>query len=466
MNLNSIRIQDVADILIMSFLVYQLYSWFRKTRAMQVLLGLGVVTLIYFATRFLGLYMTNWVLQELGTVLIVLVIVVFQAEIRQALYRFSLMRYFFDKHHDSNPSAFTELAETLFVLAEKRIGALVVLQREESLSDYLTNGVKLDCEITPQILETIFYDGTPLHDGAIIINDARIIQASCHLPLSVNADLPHHYGTRHRAALGLTERSDAVVLVVSEERGEVSSVVNGEIVKSDSVNDLLVLLTNLIRPEPEKPITSLWQRLFANLIPKLVIFIVVIGFWALVTSRQGQITTVSAPLRFHGVPDTMIVLNVDPEELEVQVKSLSSLAPAPAKLEMLADIDLSTMHEGSNLIRVKNTDFSLPAGVAISNITPAVIKIQAEKKIRKKVPVIVRTRSAIPKGYRLVVEPEYVEIEGVAAQVGRISQVHTAVVDLHAMSKETEYRKKIEQLPKNISLIGDEQITLQLIKKP
>src|SRR6185369_5809386 len=217
-----IRIQDVADILIMTFLLYQLYSWFRRTRAMQVLLGLGVVSLIYFATRFLGLYMTSWILQELGTVLIVLIIVVFQAEIRQALYRFSLLRHLFESQKETQQSQFQELAESLFSMAAKRTGVILVFQRSESLVDLMLNGVRLDCEITPQILETIFTDGTPLHDGAALIRDGRIVVASCHLPLSANPDIPQYMGTRHRAALGLSERTDAIVAVVSEERGKVS----------------------------------------------------------------------------------------------------------------------------------------------------------------------------------------------------------------------------------------------------
>ena len=157
-----IRIQDLADILIMSFLLYQLYSWFRKTRAMQVLFGLGVVTLIYFATRLLGLYMTSWILQELGTVLIILIIVVFQAEIRQALYRFSLLQNFFEPREKKQYSHFPQIADTLFTLAGRRTGALLVFKRNDSLVDLMLNGVRLDCEITPQILETVFADSTPL----------------------------------------------------------------------------------------------------------------------------------------------------------------------------------------------------------------------------------------------------------------------------------------------------------------
>ena len=229
-----IRIQDLADILIMTFLLYQLYSWFRKTRAMQVLLGLGVVTLIYFATRFLDLYMTSWILQELSTVLIILIIVVFQAEIRQALYRFSLLRTFFDPGEKEQHSHFQQIAETLFRFAEKRTGALLVFKRGDSLTDLMLNGVRLDCEITPQILETIFAINTPLHDGAVLVKEGRIALASCHLPLSSNSEIPQYYGTRHRAALGLSERTDAIIAVVSEERGEVLLADAGEFLKLTS----------------------------------------------------------------------------------------------------------------------------------------------------------------------------------------------------------------------------------------
>ncbi len=247
----NIRIQDIADILIMTFLLYQLYSWFRRTRAFQVLLGLGVVTLIYFATRFLGLYMTSWVLQELGTVLIILIIVVFQAEIRQALYRFSRLRHFMDERQDTRHSQFQEIAETLFGMAARRTGALLVFQRNETLDELLSNGVRLDSEISPQMLESLFYNGAPFHDGAALIRDGRIALASCHLPLSVSPDIPRHLGTRHRAALGLSERSDAVVVVLSEERGEISLIHSGDLRIMTSPAELIAALEELLKTGAE-----------------------------------------------------------------------------------------------------------------------------------------------------------------------------------------------------------------------
>jgi uncharacterized protein (TIGR00159 family) len=463
-----IRIQDLADILIMTFLLYQLYCWFRKTRAMQVLLGLGVVTLIYFVTRFLGLYMTSWILQELGTVLIILIIVVFQAEIRQALYRFSLMRTIFDPRENERHSKFQEIAETLFKLADMRTGAILVFQRGESLSDLVLNGVPLDCEITPQILEAVFTGSNPLHDGAALIRGERIAQASCHLPLSSNPDIPQYYGTSHRAALGLSERSDALVVVVSEERGEVSLAEAGEFHKIGTAAELVAVLEERISPVGEKPRLTIRQRFFSNLLPKSALLIIVSAFWVLITSRQGQITTVTAPVRLHGVPEELVLMKNSPEEVEVQLKSFSILTPAPARLDIAATVDLSGIRDGQATVRIKNSDFSLPSGLVISAITPPSIKVVTDKKMRKLVPVRVSLRGRLPSslgGLTAVPEPASVEIEGPVGQVNRIESVATEDVDAGRLVKGKEYRKNLQPLPDKVSVLGDEAVTIKLVSR-
>lgn len=463
-----IRIQDLADILIMTFLLYQLYSWFRKTRSMQVLIGLGVVTLIYFVTRFLDLYMTSWVLQELGTVLIILIIVVFQAEIRQALYRFSLLRNFFDPQEKEQHSHFQQISETFFKLAEKRTGALLVFKRSESLADLVLNGVRLDCEITPQILETIFTDGTPLHDGAAVVKDGRITLAACHLPLSSNPDIPQYYGTRHRAALGLSERTDAIVVLVSEERGEVMLAEAGEFVNLVGPGEMVAALEQRVSPVREKTKLTLWQKLFSNLLPKTSLLLLVTAFWILITSRQGLITSVAAPVRLHGVSDKLVIVRNFPEEVEVQLKSFSSLTPAPDKLDISADVDLSGVREGQSTVRIRNSDFSLPSGMAVSSITPFTIKIVAEKKLRKIVPVRISLKGVLPtglRGYEMRSDPESVEVEGPAGQVSKVEFVATEEIDARRLAKDREYRKNLLLPSKLVKLLRDEPVVIKIVKR-
>ena len=461
----SIRIQDIADILIMTFLLYQLYSWFRGTRAIQVLLGLGVVTLIYFATRFLDLYMTSWVLQELGTVLIVLIIVVFQTEIRQALYRFSLLRHILDSREETQHSQFQDIAETLFRMAARKTGALIVFQGNESMNDLLTNGVIINSEISPQMIESIFYDGAPFHDGAALINNGRIEKVSCHLPLSVSPDVPQHLGTRHRAALGLSERSDAVIVVISEERGEVSLVSSGTFRRMDNPTELIRALDELLRSVVETPRITLRQRFFSNLLPKAFILLGVCVFWGLVTTRQGQITTVTAPVRLHGVPDSLVLLRTLPEDVTVQIKALSSLAPPPSKLDLTADIDASGISEGTTAIRINHTTITSPSGMIITSVSPSTVRVSAEKKVRKSVPVRATLKGRLPSGtssMQITCEPESVEIEGPASQVSQIVSIATEEIDATQLKKNTEYLKNLRLPERQVSLLRDTPVTIKL----
>jgi len=463
-----IRIQDIADILIMTFLMYQLYTWFSKTRAMQVLIGLGVVTLIYFATRFLDLYMTSWILQELGTVLIILIIVVFQAEIRQALYRFSLLRSFFEPRETEQHSHFQQIAETLFLLAEKRTGALLVFKRSDSLADLMLNGVRLDCEITPQIIEAIFADGTPLHDGAALVRDDRIALASCHLPLSTNSDIPQYYGTRHRAALGLCERSDAIVVVVSEERGEVSLVEGEMFAKMGRPAELIAALEKRVSPVQETTRLTLRQKLFSNMLPKTALLLTVTAFWVLITSRQGQITKISAPVIMHGVPEKLVLMQSYPEEVTLQLKSFSSLTPAPSTLDISANIDLSEVSEGQTMVRIKNSDFSLPSGMAVTSVTPAAVKVVTERKMRVRVPVKVMLKGNLSAGgrnFKVIVEPSTVELEGPASQITRIESISTEEVDASFLARDKEYIKNLHLPSRKVTLMRDEPVVIKVIQR-
>jgi uncharacterized protein (TIGR00159 family) len=464
----SIRVQDIADILIMTVLLYQLYSWFRGTRAMQVLLGLGVVTLIYFATRFLDLYMTSWVLQELGTVLIILIIVVFQTEIRQALYRFSLLRHMLDSRQETQHGQFQDIAETLFRMASGKTGALIVFQGSESLHDLMTNGVVINGEISPQMLESIFYDGAPFHDGAALINAGRIEKAACHLPLSVNPDIPQHMGTRHRAALGLSERSDAVVVVISEERGEVTLVSSGTFRRMNSTSELIRALDELLRSDNEPPRVTLRQRFFANLLPKAALLLSVSVFWVLITTRQGQITTVSVPVRLHGIPEGIVLLRTSPEDITVQVKTMSSLTPPPSKLDLTADIDASGVSEGTTPVRVNHSDITAPAGMIISSVSPATVRVSAEKKLRKSVPVKAALKGRLPSAYsslQVVCEPGVVDIEGPASQVAPVTSVATEDIDARQLKKGKEYQKNLRLPEKQVTILRDTPVTIKLSDK-
>ena len=380
------RPQDIADILIMSFLVYQLYSWFKNTKALQVVLGLLFLGVIYVITKNLGLFMTSWILQELGTVLLVLLIVVFQAEIRQALYRLSLLRKFFDRQETVLRIDLLEFSAAIFGLAAQRIGALVVFQREELLDEYILHGVPLESLVSGQLITSIFIPTSPLHDGAVLVRDGRLALASCHLPLSVSAEVPQHLGTRHRAGLGLSERSDAAVVIVSEERGEVSLSLAGELERIASPAELHERLSSLLLPlSREAQRVGLRTRFFSNLWPKLAVLVLVLASWLLITFRQGEILTIPAPIKFHNLPDTFVLTRSSPDEVDLQLKAFSNLIASPSDLngKVFVDIDLSKVKEGGNSIVIRKEDIKLPPGVVVDSIEHTQVRVIAERKTRK-----------------------------------------------------------------------------------
>ncbi len=462
-----IRPQDIVDILIMSFLVYQLYCWFKNTKALQVVIGIGFLMVLYFVTKNLDLFMTSWVLQEMGTVLFILIIVIFQTEIRQALYRFSLLRNLFGRQPTTSRLDLMELSRTVFALASTRTGAIIVFQRKEPLDEYLMHGVPLDGVVSAQLVATIFQNGTPLHDGAVVVRDDRIVQASCHLPLSANADLPQFYGTRHRAGLGLSERSDAAVVVISEERGEVTLALAGEMNRIDTPERLSERLHALLIPTTQEVVrVSLRKRIFSNLRPKLVTVLLVIISWLIITAKQGGILTVTAPIKFHNLPNDLVLVKSAPEEVDVQVKTYSKLIPSPKQLDIVADVDLAKIREGVNHLTVKNDDLQVPLGVVVSGINPSVIRVTAEKKVRKTLMVRVNTKGRLPNGARLGrvrVEPATVTAEGPERVLSQLDSAETEEIDLSTVRRSAILEKGLLQPAPQVTILREGPVRVQLV---
>jgi len=217
-----IRWQDYLDIAIVAVLVYSLLVRLKGTKAFQIMMGIALLFVLSFLTKWGGLYVTSWISQYLWAVILLSLIILFQPEIRGILEEVSPLKVIKGRGSKADPDANAEALAAAFDLASKKIGAIVVFPRKDSVEEFLQDGVDLESILSKPLIMSIFSPGSPLHDGAIIIRGSRIIKAGCFLPLTDSSQIPQYYGSRHRAAMGLTERTDAVCLVVSEERGEVS----------------------------------------------------------------------------------------------------------------------------------------------------------------------------------------------------------------------------------------------------
>jgi diadenylate cyclase len=214
---------DVIDIAIVAVLIYELLLLMRGTRAVQMALGASFLLALYFLSQWLELEALNWLIRNLATYVVFAIIVLFQSDLRRALLHFGrgpFFRYF--ERAASTSETLEEIVIAATTLSARRIGTLIVIERSIGLRNYIEGGIPLDATVTYDLLASIFQPGTPLHDGAVIIQNDRVAAAACFLPLSVNPKVTRDVGTRHRAALGVTEESDAIAVVVSEETGTIS----------------------------------------------------------------------------------------------------------------------------------------------------------------------------------------------------------------------------------------------------
>lgn len=240
--LNDFRWQDAVDILLVAVLIYYILLMIRDTRAMQVLKGFLVLLAFGLLGSQLHLYTINWLLTSLWAVWLVAFTIIFQPELRRVLVQLG-RQGLFKGLMKVEARLYKEITEACRILSRRKLGALIVLERNVALKTYIDSGTLLDAELTSELLITLFVPKTPLHDGAAVIREGRVVAAGCILPLTENPGVDKNLGTRHRAAIGLTEETDAVAIVVSEENRSISLAVGGKITPAIDAQTLEEMLT-------------------------------------------------------------------------------------------------------------------------------------------------------------------------------------------------------------------------------
>ena len=261
--LKTIGIADVIDVAIVAFLIYQVIMLVQKTRAVQLLKGILFLFIANFLAVQLQLRTVSYILNTILQFGFVAIVVVFQPELRRALEQMGSTSIFGfsifnttskgEENRQLWQKAIVAICDSTEQMSETKTGALIAIERGQSMQDILRTGTPMDSAINPEVVGTIFFEGSPLHDGSVVVRNGRIAAAGCLLPLSPNLEISKDMGTRHRAALGLSEDSDALIVVVSEETGIISLAKNGVLIRRlDRQNLYNVLTSDLIPPEPEK----------------------------------------------------------------------------------------------------------------------------------------------------------------------------------------------------------------------
>ena len=243
--------QVIIDILLVSVLFYYIFLLLKGTRAVNILVGLVIIGFVFALSRALQLVTLGWILDRFFTVVLVAIPVIFQQELRMALERIGLTKIPLSQKEKELTAQINNIVESCDYMSKQKIGALIVLKNSITLKEYVDTGIPLNAKISKELIISIFMNRSPLHDGAIIINDGILLAASCVLPHSFKS-YPQAFGTRHKAALGLSENSDAKVIVISEEKGTISYAQNGHLDQGISPHRLQTLLTEFLKPQRHK----------------------------------------------------------------------------------------------------------------------------------------------------------------------------------------------------------------------
>ena len=372
-----IRWQSAADFFVLAAAIYVLLRWAKQARAVRIalaILGLNAGALL---ARKYDLTITRWVLSTAGLLAVAVLLVVFQPELRHTFMRLDAVIRSGWRDRGTAEPARRAIVEAAFSLAGQRIGALIVLVRRASIAELIQGGTRLGAEVTRELLEAIFQKTSPLHDGAAIVEAHTITRAGAVLPLTQRSDVPELYGTRHRAAMGLADRSDALVIAVSEERGTVTLMQDGRFLGISGPEQLAELLRRLETDSPASWPARARLALTSNLRLKLAAAGLAAGLWGLALYTAGTtVRTVTVPVVFSNVPAGMNVGSQSALEVDVQLRGNPFSMAAASLGRLVATLDLRGAQPGVRTVNIRARDLALPPGIRFERASPASVSVR------------------------------------------------------------------------------------------
>ena len=440
--LGTLRLADLIDMALVALLLYALLSWLRwgtsPTTSRRVLALLLIFGTVYLLADTFELYLVESLLQVLFLVLLVAVVVVFQAELRRLLTR--LGRLSFQGPLVRADEATSDLlVEATAHLAETKTGALLALKGQEPWDDHVHGGVRLDGVVSQPLLYSLFNPETPGHDGAVLLEGKHITRFAAHLPLA--ADLPEvsrFGGTRHAAALGLAEQCDALVIVVSEERGVVSVAQAGRLDELASPGDLKRRLKAFWRRHDAQAGRSRSRRWLPRLQTASLSLVLALFLWLFFAYSPDTVSrTVELPVEFRNLPDDWELAANSPDTLRATLAGSERAFGLIDREALAVSFDLSAPQEGSRTLSVSEDHLDLPAGLRLRNVEPRQVRVEARRLTPVEVPVEVPTLGSPPRGpVRVALEPETVTLLLPQEGAERPRRVLTEPLDLREVTGE------------------------------
>ncbi|MDD9301992.1 MAG: TIGR00159 family protein [Desulfobacter sp.] len=428
------RWQDLVDILLNAYILFRLYVLFRGTNVFRVLLAVCLLWIVSRVASFLGLIITNWAMQGVITAATFVIIIVFRNEISSVVRTRNLKSFFWGipRHQVNTPIEI--VVDSVRDLAEKKIGALIVLPLKQGLDSFVRSGITLNGKLSKEALVSIFWPDNPLHDGAAIIQGNRITRAGVILPLSQKRDLDTSYGTRHRAALGLTELTDAIVIVVSEERGKISVLEKNRFHSIGQASDIQAVFKDYAGEDPKKRGLKRQTRELA--LAGMICLVCTIGIWYVFSRGMSTLSTHEVPIEFIKPDPKLQITQVSASEAKLLISGALPLIKALDPGQINIKLILPDSGAGNKVLPISPKDVMLPPGIQLKKIEPAQVKITLDALVEKELPIQPDWKGKLPKGFIMVrarTIPPVVQVKGGALALNHVSTIFTEKIFLDTL---------------------------------
>ena len=391
----SIRFTDLIDILIISVFIYLILVWLKKARARSMFIGMAAIALIYIVARALSLYLTTMALQAFFAVALIMVVIIFQDDLRHFFERVAIIGVTRKRRAAASSEQSVDiLVSALANLSRKKIGALVVVRGRDPLDRHLEAGIDVDALLSQVLLESIFDPHVPSHDGAVIVEGSRITKLGCHLPLSINMSEAGRFGTRHAAALGITEHADALALVVSEEHGTISVAEDGRMRHPKEMAQLQHVLREFYRQRfPEaKSGAGLAGIIMRHLPEKVFAVLLAASLWMTFGHRTEMVRRdVPVPIEYRSLAPDRIIKEPKIKEVTVTLSGTEQEFNLLKTKEIKLSLDTSVMQDGENVFTLTKDLVRGSKGFSVVNVDPNVIVLNSYRMVPVDIPVTLTT---------------------------------------------------------------------------
>lgn len=453
----SIRIQDILDVMIIAVMIFTALTWFKTRASRFVLIGITLLGGVYLAARFFQLYLTTIVLQSFFAILFFVLVVIFQDDLRSFFEKLAILGTIGKKFPSLSGLKGTAeiISQTAANLAKKRVGALIVLQGTDPLDRHINGGTDLDGMVSEPLLESLFDPHSIGHDGAVIINGDRVTKFGCHLPLSVNTSQYGNIGLRHTAALGLAERSDAMCVVVSEERGTISlAYLENMMVVSNAASLHESLEQFYIRNTPTKNSHPALNWLRENTMEKVIALVLACFLWiAFGYQRDIVRRDFVIPIEYKNVPKSWQIDEPQITETKVILQGPEQAFRLLDERSLKLSVDLAAVGDKKREFTLNADMVNAPSNLTVADIIPARIHVYASKSVPWTFPVNVSTQNSLPEYLalqKMTVTPSRVRVLIGSQMKPEQIKIETEPIDLQKIYFSTTLNTKIV-LPAGVS---------------